>query len=74
MEDGRALDSEEREKLLAKAQEMAPAYFPFILFLAETGCRIGEAIQLRWEDVDCKARVAQIYRQKTDSHDEIELS
>lgn len=74
IEDGRALDSEERETLLRKAREMEPDYFPFILFLAETGCRIGEAIRLRWRDVDAEARFAHIHRQKTDSHDEIELS
>ena len=74
MEDGRALDSEERERLLDKAQEIAPAYFPFFLFLAETGCRIREAMHLKWAAVDLDAQMARIYRRKTDSYDEVELS
>jgi integrase len=74
LEDGRALESEEREHLLSVAAAEAPAYFPFILFLAETGCRIGEAINLRWADVDCEAASAQLYRSKTGGWDEVELS
>ena len=41
------LDSEEREHLLQVAELVAPTYFPFILFLAETGCRVSEVISLR---------------------------
>ena len=74
MEDRRALDSEERERLLDKAQEMAPAYFQFFLFLAETGCRIREAMHLKWTAVDLVAHTARVYRRKTDTYDDVELS
>ena len=60
MEDGRALDSEERERLLDKAQEVAPDYFQFFLFLAETGCCIREAMHLKWADVDLGAHTARV--------------
>lgn len=59
------LDSEEREHLLQVAELVAPTYFPFILFLAETGCRISEAIALRWADIDLDSGTATVYRQKT---------
>ena len=42
-----------------------PSYFAFILFLGETGCRIGEAIELRWRDVDLDFGIARVYRVKT---------
>ena len=69
------LDSEEREHLLDTARRTVPAYFPFILFLAETGCRVSEAIALRWSDVDLAAGIATVYRQKTGGGpDEVALS
>ena len=46
-----------------------------ILFLAETGCRVSEAIALRWSDVDLDAGIATVYRQKTGGGpDEVALS
>ena len=40
-----------------------PVYFhwwPLFTILLGTGCRIGEALGLRWEDVDCENRVIHI--------------
>ena len=37
-------------------------YFPW-MFLATTGCRRGEALGLRWRDLDLKARTASIRQQ-----------
>src|SRR5436190_17426808 len=37
-------------------------HYPF-MFLATTGCRRGEALGLRWRDVDLKARTASIRQQ-----------
>ena len=33
--------------------------------MAETGCRIGEAIELLWRDVDLDFGIARVYRVKT---------
>src|SRR5262249_51041378 len=40
-----------------------PAYYPFVLFLADTGARLGEATALRWIDVDLESgvRIARSY-------------
>lgn len=35
---------------------------PLWTFMAYTGCRIGEALALHWEDVDLEARTARIHR------------
>ena len=61
----RALDGQEREHFLATAQVAFPHYYPFVLFLAETGCRIGEAMRMPMSDLDLELGVARVYRQKT---------
>ncbi len=35
-------------------------WYPFFTFLLGTGCRIGEAIAIRWEDVDLEKRLIDI--------------
>ena len=35
-------------------------WYPFFVFLLGTGCRIGEAIGIRWDDVDMKKRTINI--------------
>ena len=35
-------------------------WFPFFTFLLGTGCRIGEAIAVRWDDIDLENRVIDI--------------
>jgi integrase len=42
--------------------ETAGEYYPLILFLADTGARLGEATALRWIDVDLAAPSARIAR------------
>ncbi len=37
-----------------KCREKFPEYFPFVLCMARTGMRIGEATPLQWQDVDFK--------------------
>jgi integrase len=39
-------------ELAAVFVELPDAWRPFVAFLAESGLRIGEAIELRWRDVD----------------------
>lgn len=46
-------------------------WYPFFLFLLATGCRIGEAIGIRWDDIDLEKRVINInhsltYYQRSD--------
>ena len=41
---------------------MFPAEYPLFLFLADTGARLGEAVALRWSDVDLDAGTARIAR------------
>jgi integrase len=43
-------------ELAAVLGELPVAWRPFLAFLAETGLRIGEAIELRWRDVDLGGR------------------
>lgn len=61
----KVLEFDERERVLKSTRELAEEHHAFVLFLAETGCRIGEAIALRWADVDLEIGVARIFRQKT---------
>lgn len=35
-------------------------WYPFFTFLLGTGCRIGEAIGIRWDDVDMEKRIINI--------------
>jgi len=55
------MDEEER-LILAAAQQYEPAYYAFILFLFRTGTREGEAVAIRPEDLDFRARYVQIER------------
>lgn len=53
---------EELAHLLATAETDMPEWFPFYLTLARTGLRIGEAIALRPEDLDFRARCLWVRR------------
>lgn len=35
-------------------------WYPFFTFLLGTGCRIGEAVGIRWDDIDMKKRIISI--------------
>ena len=39
-----------------------PRFYPLVLFLADTGARLGEALALRWIDVDIEGGTARIRR------------
>jgi integrase len=47
-----ALTAGELSKLLTVCQQYEPRYFSFLLTLARAGLRLGEAVGLRWEDID----------------------
>ena len=46
----------ESEVLLTIAREHEPRFAPVMHFLLATGARRGEALALRWEDVDFSSR------------------
>jgi integrase len=58
-EDVKALSEEELARLLV---ELPSDWRPFFEFLAQTGLRIGEAIELRWKDVDTTRRRFEVRR------------
>ncbi len=43
---------EEVDRLLDVAEREEPRFYPVLAFLLSTGCRKGEALGLKWEDVD----------------------
>jgi integrase len=49
---------EELSRLLATAGREYPDYYAFVLCLARSGVRLGEAVALEWRDVDFDRRVA----------------
>lgn len=54
---GNPFTPEELDRILQAAKESGSMYFyPFICLLADTGCRKGEALGLKWSDVDFAAR------------------
>jgi integrase len=54
--------ADEMRTLLAPERESDPYFLRFAL-LAYTGCRIGEAMHLRWSDIRWEARVIEICHQ-----------
>lgn len=59
-EDVKALAPDELAALL---ENVADEWRLFYRFLADTGVRIGEAIELRWRDLDLGARTVRVERQ-----------
>jgi integrase len=57
-------DRGEVSRLLGLAELDYPEYYPFLLCLARTGMRLGEAIGLEWRDVDWTTRVILIRRSR----------
>ena len=62
----KALDSEELERFLSVTREQFAHWYLFVLFLADTGARLGEASALRWIDVDFQNRRTRIARSFSD--------
>lgn len=61
-EDINPLTREEVKKLLDTVQEHFSKDYPLFLLLARTGVRIGEAVGLRWRDIDFNGRFINIER------------
>lgn len=77
-----ALSIEQQRRFVEYARE-CPVYeqwFPMIIVLLGTGCRIGEALALRWDDLDMVNRQIHIrhavkYRKNVESgHSELHIS
>ena len=58
----RSLTVEQQRKFMSYVAENPFFYtwYPFFVFLMGTGCRIGEAIGIRWDDIDFEKRVIDI--------------
>jgi integrase len=54
------LTREELTLLLETCREHFPAHYPFILLLARTGLRIGEAVALQWSALDFHGRFLEV--------------
>lgn len=61
----RPLAPEETLKMLLWARQHMPEFFLQLLFLAYTGVRAGEAIALRWRDLDLERGLAAVHTKKT---------
>jgi integrase len=58
----KVLSAAEVGRMLEAARRDAPRHYPLFLFLADTGVRLGEAIALRWKDVNLDGGTARIAR------------
>ena len=58
----KAFTAEQLERLFEVTTELYPHYYALFLTMARTGVRIGEAIALRWSDVDFDGRIEQRQR------------
>jgi integrase len=56
------LSRDELAQLLDACREHYPSLYPFVLCLARTGMRVGEAVALQWEDIDLMERFADVKR------------
>ncbi len=56
------LTREELSLLLSTIQDKFPEYYPLTLVLSRTGMRIGEAIALKWDDIDFNGRFINVQR------------
>lgn len=60
------LSRQELAHLLATCQRQYPKHYPFVLLLARTGLRIGEAVALQWKDVDFHGPFLEVRRNYVD--------
>jgi integrase len=61
-EEIKAMTREQRHLFLITAAKETPRYYPLFLTLAGTGTRLGEALALKWDDVDFSAREIRVVR------------
>lgn len=56
------LEVDEVSMLMTIFQKERPLYYPLVLLLVSSGCRIGEAVALQWWDIDLEKREMLIRR------------
>ena len=61
-EEVKAMTKAQRQLFLATAFREAPRYYPLFFVLSGTGMRLGEALALQSEDVDCSGKTIRIAR------------
>jgi len=66
--DAEFLTAKELGRLLAACREYYPRCYPFVLTLARTGMRLGEALALEWGDLDMSERLAFVRRSIVQGH------
>ena len=64
---------EELHQIEAKCRERFPDYYPFVLCMARTGMRIGEATALQWHDIDFEKNYI-IVRRNIPHHREVQTT
>ncbi len=62
VEEVEVFSPDELARLLSVAAQDSPEWHPFMLCLARSGIRLGEAVALEWRDVDFERRVLIIRR------------
>jgi len=60
--EGEPLNREELALLLETFKVNFPRHYPMALFLARTGCRLGDALALQWGDIDFNSRFISFQR------------
>jgi integrase len=58
----KAMTSEQLTAFLETARTRLPVFYPLALLLARSGLRLGEALGLRWTDVDLVSRTIRVER------------
>jgi len=64
----KAMSEQELTQILAQVQSSAPEWSRFFRVLAWSGLRIGEAVELRWRDVDLGQRIVHVRRRYYAGH------
>jgi integrase len=57
-----AFDRHQLDNFLKTPHELEPSFYPLFLTLARTGMRIGEAIALKWDDINFSTREIRVER------------